>query len=55
MTIFLIILAIIVFCGIIRVIFTPSESILDFFLDIFFLDFLWDLFIFIISAIAESE
>lgn len=41
--ILLIILCIIVVCGLIRVIITPSESILHFFIDILFIDFLIDL------------
>jgi len=48
-SILLIILGIIVFCGIIRVIITPSNSIGDFILDILFLDLLGD----VLQAIFE--
>jgi hypothetical protein len=49
MNILLIILGIIVFCGIIRVIITPSNSIGEFILDILFLDLLGD----VLQAILE--
>ena len=53
-TIGLILLALVIVCGIIRIIITPSDSFIDCILDIFFLDFLWDLLIAIISAIIEE-
>lgn len=54
LTILLVILAVIVFIGIIRVIVTPSESFFDFIMDIFLLDLLIDLFVLILEAIADS-
>lgn len=54
LTIFLIILAVIVFIGIIRVIVTPSESFADFILDVLLLDLLIGLFQVLFEAIFDS-
>jgi len=49
-TIILVILAVIVVCGIVRVIITPSEDLGDFLMDILFLDVLGEL----LSAIVDA-
>jgi hypothetical protein len=54
LTIFLIILAVIVFIGIIRVIVTPSESFFDLILDILLLDLLIDLLQVLFEGIGDS-
>jgi hypothetical protein len=54
LTIFLIILAVIVFIGIIRVIVTPPESFFDLILDILLLDLLIDLLQVLFEGIGDS-
>jgi len=54
LSIFLVILAVIVFIGIIRVIVTPPESFSDCILDILLLDLLIDLFQVLLEAIGDS-
>lgn len=53
-TVVLIIFAILIIAGIIRVIMRPSESIFDFILDILWLDILGDLLGAIFEAIGDS-
>ena len=54
-TALLIILAIVLVCGIIRVIVRPSEGILDFFIDILLLDYLGDLLSWVLGAIFNGD
>ena len=54
-TILLIIVAIILVIGIIRVIITPSDGFWDFVMDICFLDLLWDLIVIVIEAIFDTD
>lgn len=54
LTIFLIILAVIVFIGIIRVIVTPSESFGDFIMDVLLLDLLFGLLQVLFEALFDS-
>lgn len=54
LTFFLIILAVIVFIGIIRVIVSPPESFFDFILDILLLDLLIDLLQVLFEGIGDS-
>ncbi len=53
--ILLIILAIWVFIGIIRVILTPSEDLGDFIFNLFLLDFLGDFFSAILDALGDMD
>jgi hypothetical protein len=54
-TLLLIVLSVIVFCGILRVIFRPSDTFGDLLLDMFFLDVLGDLLTGLIEAIGDSD
>jgi len=53
MTIGLIILAIILIIGLIRVMFKPSDSLIDFFMEVMLIDYLVDAIGWVFSAIGD--
>jgi len=53
MTIGLIILAIILIIGLIRIMFKPSDNLIDFFMEVMLIDYLVDMIVWVFTAIGD--
>ena len=53
MTIGLIILAIILIIGLIRIMFKPSDNLIDFFMEVMLIDYLIDMIVWVFTAIGD--